>query len=329
MLGARLRNHRPFMVIVALEIIAIALIALNTFRTHPSFLGAAAVSPLNAEGVVRPTDSKLGYFYELNIRSNVFAKPSWAPVKPEITLNQDNLNERFDYAPSKPPGTFRIVAIGDSFTFGHYVNTRDNYPETLEDDLNKLACPKIKHFEVINLGNPGYDIEYSVERFRRRGQKYQPDLVLWLLKNDDFDQINEFLLPRIYHYLDQSNLDRSKLIAVSDSIEKQALKDVQNQLGEEGVRSYQAKALSSISSYFQKDLLIFSLENYLTNDTYRKQLEALKKSRPRTYFFDQITIDSGSMTLPDLGHPNKEGYKKIAEALVGYLTSSKLITCGQ
>ena len=76
-----------------------------------------------------------------------------------------------------------------------FVNTKDNWSKKLEDILNKnlSKCNKINKFEVINLGEYGYDIQYSVERYKIRRQKYKPHLILWFLKNDDFEEINEIM----------------------------------------------------------------------------------------------------------------------------------------
>ena len=58
----------------------------------------------------------------------------------------------------------------------------------------KICGPKIK-FEVINMGVYGYNMEYIVERFIRRGIKYQPDFVVLLLNPGNLEKINEKMLP--------------------------------------------------------------------------------------------------------------------------------------
>lgn len=74
-----------------------------------------------------------------------------------------------------------------------FVNTNENFSEKIEHHLNsKYKCGVINNFEVINLGVGGYDAEYVIERFIRRGIKYNPDLVIWLLNNWNLEKINEF-----------------------------------------------------------------------------------------------------------------------------------------
>src|SRR3989344_7968954 len=101
-------------------------------------------------------------------------------------------NKKFE----KDLKNFRIITLGDSFTFGQYINTNQNYSEILEDNLNNnLHCREIKHFDVINLGVPGYDLEYEVERFNLKGLNYNPDLVIWLINDWNISIINELMKP--------------------------------------------------------------------------------------------------------------------------------------
>lgn len=94
------------------------------------------------------------------------------------------------YSLEKPPKTFRIVVLGDSFTFGQGVKRDETFSKKLELMLNKDS-PEIR-FEVINLGFCGLNTvtekEILSERGinpdtwapdeRYRGLNYQPDLVL-------------------------------------------------------------------------------------------------------------------------------------------------------
>ncbi len=155
-------------------------------------LGTVVANPLVKDNFIFPPDDELKYFYEHKPHAIQKFKPNWLAHEVVNTINADGLNERFDYSMAKPPDTFRIMTLGDSFTFGALVNTADNYSEKLEDLLNtKLPCSKIRKFEVINLGVEGYDLEYSLHRFKIRGQKYHPDLVLWFLNYGDFSGYQE------------------------------------------------------------------------------------------------------------------------------------------
>jgi hypothetical protein len=81
------------------------------------------------------------------------------------------------YSYSKPPGTFRILAVGDSFTFGSGINDiNDIYSEVLERKLNSMN--QSVRYEVINFSRGGWSTQNELVNLRKEGLKYQPDLVV-------------------------------------------------------------------------------------------------------------------------------------------------------
>jgi hypothetical protein len=66
----------------------------------------------------------------------------------------------YPYAIPKPQGTFRIAAIGDSFTFAPYMQFTDTYVKKLESMLNLKDDARIN--QVINYGVPAYSTSHEV-----------------------------------------------------------------------------------------------------------------------------------------------------------------------
>ena len=64
-----------------------------------------------------------------------------------VHLNSSGYRGR-EFAAVKPPGTYRIAVVGDSFTYGNGVRQEDRY-----SDLLQARLPG--HFEVLNFGAPG------------------------------------------------------------------------------------------------------------------------------------------------------------------------------
>ena len=111
--------------------------------------------------------------------------------------NEDGLNDRFNYQVDKLENTFRIVALGDSFTYGAYVDTAQSWPKQLEELLNQnRANCKSSNIEVLNLGVHGFDIPYIAKRYQDEGRKYDPDLLIWLESGTGFHRINEVEVPQ-------------------------------------------------------------------------------------------------------------------------------------
>jgi hypothetical protein len=98
-------------------------------------------------------------------------------------------------SPQKPPGVFRILGLGDSFTFAVGVREADTCLRRLETKLNAEARPPArvggdsaaaaheevaqpKTYEVLNAGTQGYNIRDEVLYLEGRWLDLAPDLVL-------------------------------------------------------------------------------------------------------------------------------------------------------
>jgi len=76
---------------------------------------------------------------------------------------------------AKPPGTRRVVNLGDSFAWGASVEFEDAYPQRLERSLSRR---RQEHWEVINLALPGMNTVDQDAQLRQEGLAYRPDAVL-------------------------------------------------------------------------------------------------------------------------------------------------------
>ena len=85
----------------------------------------------------------------------------------------------------KPPGTFRIVGVGDSVIYGSGVPYEATYLTRLEAALAERGGPPV---DAINLGIPGYWPEPQALVLQHYGLRYQPDLVLVGVFTNDFEE---------------------------------------------------------------------------------------------------------------------------------------------
>ena len=102
----------------------------------------------------------------------------------EITTNSLGLPD--DEIPQKEASEFRILFLGDSFTFGRYgVTIAQTFPKILEKKLNA------PHFRVINTGVPGYDTYQESLYLKNQGIKLTPDMVIlnFFVGNDFLENI--------------------------------------------------------------------------------------------------------------------------------------------
>jgi hypothetical protein len=80
-----------------------------------------------------------------------------------------------EYSCSRQPG-FRVVALGDSFTYGA-VPYRQTWPVQLESQL-RTRQGRQDGVEVISLGVPGVGPQFTLRMWELEGKRLQPDVVV-------------------------------------------------------------------------------------------------------------------------------------------------------
>ncbi len=320
----KIRKQLTLVVVIELIIIFLILILINQ-SSKPTYYFPL----IRKEESIFSSNSHLKHFYEPKQNKIVKDKNIFTSYIPEYTINSDGLNERFDYEIKKDPKVFRIIVLGDSFTFGKYVDTKDNYVERLEDKLNsKIFCPKYRKLEVINLGVGGYDMEYAVERLKKRGMKYNPDLVLWFVRNDDFEQLLDKMYDKVKEYGKQMAIDGTYQQSIREGSYfpeyVRVTEELNIQYGEEFISQYRRKNLEDFLQTYDGPLLIF------TFPTHHKIKEFLSNSisLSKNWFLygDLIYVPKYNGAFPD-SHPNVFGHELIAEDLYNYLLIHKMIPC--
>lgn len=94
--------------------------------------------------------------------------------------NRDRMRRVGEFPP-KLPGTLRIIALGDSLTYGYGIAEEDTYARVLERELRKTF-----RVEVLNLGVSGSQSEDVYKILRRHFPVLKPDLVLYGVCLNDF-----------------------------------------------------------------------------------------------------------------------------------------------
>jgi hypothetical protein len=100
-----------------------------------------------------------------------------------------------EVTPQKPSGVFRILGLGDSFTFAVGVREPDTFLRRLETQLNaaRPADSDAPTFQVLNAGTQGYNIRDEVLNLEHRWLPLAPDLVLVNFYLNDAYADNTFL----------------------------------------------------------------------------------------------------------------------------------------
>jgi len=88
---------------------------------------------------------------------------------------------------AKPPGTVRVIAVGDSFTYGTGVDDADTWPRLLEAELRARAARSgaEQRVEVLNWGVPAYNTRQELAQLKHKVARFAPDLVVWCVYIND------------------------------------------------------------------------------------------------------------------------------------------------
>lgn len=314
--------------IVLAELAGVIVTGVMIYRQREKFknvLGVTTIVPVDKRNLVFSPSDQLEYFYEPTPNSVIPGHADWLSYTATYTINADSLNDRYDYAVQKPPNVFRIITLGDSFTYGQWVNTADNWSEKLEDLLNTTCQGPLK-FEVINLGVWGYDVQYIAHRYEIRGAKYNPDLIIWLESGSGFDRTRELMQSYVNKYdRELTPKDLADYRTKGDYYPQWtlALQDVK--------KDYGADAISGmIYSWWQDFFRIRGTTPVLITSfpdppSVAKLMKWTKGQRDVTVstisdprYNDRVVSD---------GHPNVKGHKVIAQDTLSDLEKAKLIPC--
>jgi hypothetical protein len=156
-----------------------------------------------------------------------------------VEINADGFRDT-NYSLEKGKNTKRIIAIGDSYTFGHGVNLSDSWPKGLEKLLNTNGTK----YEVLNMGVEGYDMQEYEEVLKTKGLKYDPDIVLiGYVGNDIFNESEMDQIRRARQNALLSNAGDEK-----NKSDATVLADVQVE-----VEAYN-KIITNLGFYFDKNV---------------------------------------------------------------------------
>jgi lysophospholipase L1-like esterase len=94
----------------------------------------------------------------------------------------------------KPPGTVRILGLGDSVTFGYGVRLEETFLKVLEQRLN-AGDRSGARYEVVNAGVEECGLDAYYHTLRTLGPTLQPDLVLVSIVLNDIQRYDDLERP--------------------------------------------------------------------------------------------------------------------------------------
>jgi hypothetical protein len=207
--------------------------SISTFRAAAIGASAVCLGALGALGTIELGMRAFGYgsvstlaYGRANYNSDLpevgyAGRPEAQGIQSNEGVSQVALNSHgfhdVEHAKAKPPGVFRLLALGNSYTMALQVDRRDGYVAQLGEALRQCPALAGREVETINLGVDGYTIHQQYLMLRDYGVSLKPDFVLLQTNNfvvpGDLDPLRN-LSPRLFRAPDGSvSVDYSYLVS--------------------------------------------------------------------------------------------------------------------
>lgn len=258
----------------------------------------------------------------------------------------------------KPVDTFRILGIGDSFTFGQGVKEQDTFLRRLDRSLN-TSPEVVRPVEVLNAGVLGYNTRDEVVYLEHQWLEYDPDLVLIAFYlNDaysDFTFVNNggglgiyyspeglarqsYLVDLVQHSYRARTVQRE----LEDYYRGQYFSEARKTLAQSGTMDVDWKvssaALERAAELGQRDGFLLALiifpEFYHLDDRYPFfEIHELVKEKAISLSIPVLDlmmvyrglVDRDLWVHPSDHHPNEVAHKLAAEAIEPFLWENGLL----
>jgi len=131
-----------------------------------------------------------------------------------VRINSDGLRDR-EHSKAKPPNTFRIAVLGDSYPEAFQVPLENAFWMVMQPQLQGCGALGGKQIEVLNFGVSGYGTAQELITLREHVWDYSPDLVvLTVTTNNDVTDNSRVLkrtdqVPYFVYENDKLTLDNS------------------------------------------------------------------------------------------------------------------------
>jgi lysophospholipase L1-like esterase len=166
-----------------------------------------------------------------------------------------------EYSLEAPSGIYRILALGDSQTFGNGLELRDTWPKQLESKINQLGDGI--RFEVLNSGLPGSDTWQHEIILNRMISNYHPNSVILAFYVNDV--VKRFTPSPSRH--DAGNALKNRIIyALKKSVLLLALR--------EALHSIQ-QTLAPTNAYLRQQALLSGEDDVAIEDGWEQVEESL------------------------------------------------------
>lgn len=143
---------------------------------HPKFLINLTVLLITLIGIFLVGEMLIRMFFSEKIYNEYTNGPGSVKLLNNIDYNLLGYRD-IEHHTAKDEHVYRILFLGDSFTFGSGIkNLEDTYPKLIEKMLN-IEYDSIK-VEAVIFAKEGYSVLDELNALKRKGLSFEPDLII-------------------------------------------------------------------------------------------------------------------------------------------------------
>ena len=267
--------------------------------------------------------------YELKSNLDIIDKGPIIQLDPiRVKTNFNGLREDEEHPYEKPENTFRIALVGDSITFGMYVEQNQTFGHILETMLNKNS--QDINYETLNFGVPGYNTMQEYEVIKEKVLQYDPDVVIiTFVLNDLYEETSNPLTPlrnigRHIYSLRLVYWNILKYSQRSENVTEPAYKDY-------FMTDFYLRKTNGILK--EKNIIFivvgpFCFKSYMCPSDPVSHFSNIAKDAGFHYsnltnIFDNI--ENKDLMIPKEGHPNSLAHRILAEVIYNIMADKGII----
>lgn len=242
-----------------------------------------------------------------------------------------------EFERAKPPGTLRIVVMGDSYAFGQGVAMEEAFPKVIERALAaRLPGTRV---EVINFGVQGYSLGQAVSRFVAEAAAFAPDIALLAPIADDLDPTRSQTFVDRHGYLTKTTGGEGRwkaflrqvhtaylLKGIIYAVMHRAQGQSAGAAGSEALPASRAQVLESeVARFVEAARAVGAAPMFALVDFERTATTDAIVAQVRTRFPDLPVVDCppqfagkdpSTFAVPRDRHPNAEAHSMIARTIL-------------
>ncbi len=316
---------------------------------------------LLSSGLVQE-DPALGFFNIPDQQGYMFHVDDWVNLVVPMNFDLSLLGNRKYYSSTfrinnegnrggqmvlpKPADVFRIVFIGDSVTFGYYVDENDTFAKVVENLMQSKGL-KGRRVEIVNAGVSGLGSSNILAHLKKRVLAWDPDLVVWgFYLNDVTPREGDVLFPTrdlgAWSFLNHFAIGRlvKRVIFLMPWGAKFEVdhKSLSNQKVDESWRAVVSDFSQAKSLLDQKNVKIIAvclpcglqIGRLFTVSEYQRKLERIC-NRLSIPFLDVLPALNSAGTAQmlyfkgDFIHPNAKGHRIIGKVLADFISNQVIL----